>query len=355
MRQAREAGLPPALRELLAKHLRASHPAPDGALAEGWLDASGRFLPAAGGLFGADIGGTKVQSVVTDLNGTVLGELRSETPVAGGNAVLSLVAAHKAQLTAQAGVSIMAAGIGLPGALHPQTGHLERAPNLAGLTGRDMRAVFAELLGVPVAVENDVNLAALGETWLGHGATRETRRGGLAFVALGTGIGMGVAWGDRVLRGALGAAGEIAALTIGADPFAASSLASGALESVVSGAALVADYRASGGRHPGQTLRDIAKNPQADPVLDAVMDRLAKHVALAVLSVDAVVNPALFVFGGGIGSRAALLDRVRGYINRLVPEGMPAPECHVSILGNRAGVLGAIRAARLAYADWLFA
>jgi glucokinase len=353
MRQAREAILPVAIRERLGGHLRASDPVPDADLAEDWLDRDGRFLAVAGGLFGADVGGTKVQSVVTDLNGTVLAEMRADTPAAGGHAVLALVAAHMAELSAQAGCTILAAGIGLPGALHPVTGHLERAPNLRGLAGRDMREVFRTELGVPVAVENDVNLAAIGEAWLGLGARVDTRVGGLAFVALGTGIGMGVAWGDRVLRGALGAAGEIAALPIGADPFAASSHTCGALESVVSGAALVAAYRASGGTHSGQTLRDIAKDASPDPALDAVMDRLAKHAAQAVLSVDAVLNPSLFVFGGGIGSRPALLERVRSYLERLVPEGMPVPECHISILGNRAGVLGAIRTARLAYADRL--
>ena len=350
-------GYPPALtasvRDRLVARLREMRPIPDEILEAEGLEVEGHFHRKVGCLFGTDIGGTKVQSVVTDLNGIVLCELRSQTPAEGGDAVVELVANHMAKLALQAGTQIVAAGIGLPGAIHPVTGHLERAPNLRGLEGRDMRAVFQARLAVPVAVENDVSCAALGEAWLGHGATVETSIGGLAFIALGTGIGMGLAWGDRVLRGALGAAGEIAVLPIGADPFASSSHTCGALESVVSGAALVRDYRANNGQRPGQTLREIARVEADDPALTQVMQRLAEHAALAVLSIDAVINPAVFVFGGGIGSRPNLLKCVHENLTRLMPDGMPIPDCRVSVLGNRAGVLGAIRAARLAYADLL--
>ena len=280
----------------------------------------------------------------------MLAELRAPTPA--GPAVLDLVAAHLAQMTARVPGPVRAAGFGLPGAVHPRSGRLARAPNLAALEGHDVRGLLSDRLRLPVAVENDVNLAALGESWLGHGAA-EADTGGLAFVALGTGIGMGLAWGDRILRGAEGAAGEIAALPLGADPRDPATHACGALESVVSGAALVADYRASGGRREGRTLREIGKGAGADPALDAVMARLAARTAGAVLAIDAIVNPALFVFGGGIGSRPELLDRIVAELARIMPDGMPVPDCRISSLGNRAGAIGAIRAARLAYADVL--
>ncbi|WP_322895370.1 MULTISPECIES: ROK family protein [unclassified Yoonia] len=338
----------------LVTQLRGAAARPDMDLsAAGWLDQTGRFVAEAGYLFGSDIGGTKVQSVLTDLNGDVLAECRSETPASGGDAVLDLIAAHLAQMTAGTPGVVRAAGFGLPGAVHPVTGMLDRAPNLSGFAGHNMRAVLSERLNMPVVVENDVNFAALGETWLGHGSSADVLTGGLAFVALGTGIGMGLAWGDRILRGAQGAAGEIAALPIGADPSDQKTHACGALESVVSGAALVADYRASGGRHPGHTLREISKNTDDDPAFNLVMERLAQRTAQAVLAVDSVVNPALFVFGGGIGSQPALLERITAELARIMPNGMPVPDCRVSQLGNRAGVIGAVRAARLTYADVL--
>lgn len=344
------------LRDGLVTQLRSAATRPDVDLAAaGWLDQTGRFVKEAGYLFGSDVGGTKVQSLLTDLNGEVLAERRSETPAGGGNAVLDLVGLHLAQMTTGTTGVVRAAGFGLPGAVHPVTGLLERAPNLSGFAGQDMRAVLSNRLNIPVAVENDVNLAALGETWLGHGATAGVLTGGLAFVALGTGIGMGLAWGDRILRGVQGAAGEIAALPIGADPSDHKTHVCGALESVVSGEALVADYRASGGRQTAQTLRQISKAARNDPALDIVMEKLAQRTAHAVLAIDAIVNPAMFVFGGGIGSQPMLLARIVAQLKRIMPDGMPVPDCRASHLGNRAGVIGAIRAARLAYADALTA
>ncbi|SEN71366.1 Sugar kinase of the NBD/HSP70 family, may contain an N-terminal HTH domain [Loktanella fryxellensis] len=353
---------PGPLADRLVVQLRGTGAAPQADLAAaGWLDDVGRFVAGAGCLFGSDVGGTKVQSVLTDLNGAVLAEMRGDTPAGGGDAVLDLISAHLAQLTRDVGLTVRAAGIGLPGAVHPATGHLDRAPNLGGLAGRDMRALLHDRLGVPVAVENDVNLAALGEAWLGHGVavdgavSPDTPAGGLAFVALGTGIGMGLVWGDRILRGASGAAGEVAALPIGADPADPASKGCGALESVVSGVALVADYRATGGRQAGETLRQISRDAGADPALDAVMARLAQRTARAILAIDAIVNPALFVLGGGVGSQPLLLDRIMAELATIMPDGMPVPDCRTSQLGNRAGALGAARVARLAYADQIAA
>lgn len=348
---------PPAgglLRDALVGGLRARTTRPDSGLeAAGWVDPAGRFTRRAGALFASDVGGTKVQSVLTDLNGTVLGELRAETPLGGGGALLDLVAAHCDRLVADTGMIVRAAGIGLPGAIHPRTGHLDRAPNLVGLEGHDMRILFAERLGLPVAVENDVNLAALGESWLGHGAALKDTSAGLIFLSLGTGIGMGLAWGDRLSRGASGAAGEIAALPIGANPRDPRTHRCGALESVVSGAALLADYQARGGCHTGKSLRDISRNHQDDHVYEQVIEGLGENAALAILAVEAILNPAMVVLGGGIGSQPVLLEHIVNNLAAMMPMGMPIPDCRSSLLGNRAGVLGGVRAARLCYAESL--
>lgn len=342
------------LRDALVAGLRARTACPDDHLeAAGWVDDVGRFTRRAGGLFASDIGGTKVQSVLTNLNGEVLGELRAETPPGGGAGLLDRVARHRDQLVAETGMTVRAAGIGLPGAIHPRTGHLDRAPNLAGLGGYDMRILFAEHLGLPVTVENDVNLAALGESWLGHGAGLKDTSAGLVFLSLGTGIGMGLAWGDRLSRGASGAAGEIAALPIGANPRDPRTHRCGALESVVSGAALLADYQARGGCYTGKSLRDISRNHRDDPVYKQVIEGLGQNAAHAILAVEAILNPTMVVLGGGIGSQPVLLEHIVNNLAAIMPMGMPVPDCRSSLLGNRAGVLGGVRAARLCYAESL--
>lgn len=339
------AQLSAAARHELAALLRDRATAGPALAGSGWVTPEGRLDPRACCLFGADVGGTKVQSVLTDLQGTILAEARDATPEAGGEAVLKVIAGHLAALSR--GRVVAAAGVGLPGALDPKTGLLDRAPNLRGLAGRSMPALLSERLGLPVAVENDVNLAALGESWLGHGAQHpRAADAGLAFIALGTGIGMGLAFGDRLLRGASGAAGEIACLPIGSDPSCADARSHGMLESVVAGRSLVNDYRARGGTREG-SLRDLTRAEVADPVLDETLEVLADRLARAVLSVGAVLDPALVVFGGGIGSRPEIIDRVRAALERFC---VPVPELKISLLGNRAGAIGAARAARLALA-----
>lgn len=347
------AGLSPGARSRLARALRAEDaaaPEDEELTGAGWTGAEGALRPDAGLLFGCDVGGTKVQSVLCDLSGRVLAEARDATPRAEGEAVVEVIARHLSTLSGDHPGAVLAAGIGLPGTIHPVTGRLSRAPNLPDLPGGDIRAALTARLGLPVAVENDVTLAALGECWRGHGAgDRAVQQGGLAFIALGTGIGMGLAWGDRLLRGAHGAAGEIAWLPIGGDPADPQVRACGALESTVAGQALVESYRARGGTRPG-SLRELSRDGAGDAALDAVLQELALRTARAVLSVEALLDPALIVFGGGIGSDAALLPRIEAELARI----SPAPSrCRISLLGNRAGALGAVRAAMLTLATRL--
>jgi predicted NBD/HSP70 family sugar kinase len=117
---------------------------------------------------------------------------------------------------------------------------------------------------------------------------------------------------------------------------------------VISSAALRAAYAAGGGTAPGN-LRELFERP-GDPAFAAVLDGLAAKLAQAVLSVCAVIDPSRVIFGGSIGSRPELQERLAAALARCMPE---PPDCHVSALGNRAGVLGAARAARLALAESL--
>lgn len=304
----------------------------------GWLCDAGRLRPEAAVLLGCDVGGTKTQSVLADLSGRVLAEVKEPTAAAGGLSVIDQIAAQRNRLLHIAGIDparLRAAAIGMPAAVHPRTGRLSRIPNIAGVEDLDLAAVLSRELALPVVVENDVNLAAQGEHWLGH------RAESMVFIALGTGIGMGIILNDQLVRGAHGAAGEISALPIGADAFDPRTFATGALESVISGKALLASHIARGGQ-PGRSLRDLFKTP--DAAFAGVQEDLARLLALAVLSVAAVIDPAQVVLGGSIGSRPELLPRLQHHLDRCMN---PAPPCRISALGNRAGVLGAVWSARL--------
>ena len=110
--------------------------------------------------------------------------------------------------------------MGSPGMVDPSSGAIVIAPNIAALDSLAGRAALRARLGVDCAIENDVNLAAVGEHW--RGSSRKAQN--FAFIAVGTGIGMGIFADGQLVRGARGAAGEIAYLPLGGDPYDARGL-----------------------------------------------------------------------------------------------------------------------------------
>jgi predicted NBD/HSP70 family sugar kinase len=183
-----------------------------------------------------------------------------------------------------------------------------------------------------------VNLAMLGEQTLGcargcHNA---------AFLALGTGAGLGLLIDDKLFRGARGAAGEIADLPIAHDPTSQIPSTTGTFELEVGSLAIVDRYRRHGGT-AAVTVRDIFKLlEEGDEVAASVLDTTARWVALAVVTLQSLLDLELIVFGGSIGVRPELYERVR----RALPALFSRPiNIAPSQLGDRAGLIGAVCAA----------
>ena len=312
--------------------------------AAGWIRPDGSLEARRARLMGTDIGGTKAQSLLCDLDGAVLAEVSAPTAGDGVDALVEQIAGQRDALLdrAGAGEALVAAGIGLPGSIDPVTGSLHRVPNVGGLDGRDLRALLVKRLALPVALENDVNMAAIGEHSFGMESGQGGRDDGLVFLALGTGIGMGTILRGEVLRGRTGAAGEIAWLPVGGDPFDPATFRSGALESAISSRALLLRYADHGGQGRG-TLRELFAQPH-DPAFDAVLDDLAGLLAQAVLAVCAILDPGRIVLGGSVGARPEVRDRLAAKLALCMAD---PPEIRTTRLGGRAGALGAVRTARL--------
>jgi predicted NBD/HSP70 family sugar kinase len=187
----------------------------------------------------------------------------------------------------------------------------------AGLTGAPLRTLIADAVGAPVALDNDVNLAALAES-------RERGVDDLAFIAVGTGVGMGIVTGGRLLRGAHGAAGELGRLPIGDDVVTPPDDL-GPLEAIAGGAGLARRWGSA-------SAHEVFANPGAHELL---VDQ-ARVLAIGIRAVEALLDPALIVLGGGIGCRQDVLDRVRAAL------GTPAPPLEPSRVGEDAGLLGAL-------------
>lgn len=230
--------------------------------------------------------------------------------------------------------SIASFVLGCPGVLDEATGRISLAPNLPGWDTLDVPGALAALLGCPVQISNDVDVAALGEQfWMGPDD--------LAFISLGTGVGMGLILNGKVREGAGSKAGEICHLPLGADPYDRELQHHGVLESRLSGAGIMTDHRAHGG--DASDVRQIFDLAAAgDRIAQNCLQSTADLLALTIRTVAAVVDPGVFVLGGGIGSRNELRVLTTSSLERT---GGPSIKLISSAFSSRAGIAGALAAA----------
>jgi predicted NBD/HSP70 family sugar kinase len=291
--------------------------------------------------FAADLGGTKLAAAIADSRGGIVAELTEPTDPRGAMHVAEQIAGCAHKLAKTVGIEVARARhvmVGIPGAIDPRTGRVSLTPNIAGLEDFDILGFLRDRFGADVAIENDVNLAMLGEHALGCASHCRNA----AFLALGTGTGLGLLIDDKLFRGARGMAGEIADLPIGRDPSSQIGVAGGTFELEVGSLAIVDRYRRQGGT-AATTVRDIFRLlEQGDEVAASVLDTTARWVALAVVTLQSLLDLELTVFGGSIGVRPELYERVQRELPALFSRPIAiAP----SRLGDRAGLIGAAWAA----------
>ena len=288
-----------------------------------------------------DLGGTRVRAALArppaaaDPAGCLGTVLRADTDPRGGRAVARQVADLCRRAAAADGVPpdrIRVAALGVPGVPDPDTGRIRMAPNIDGLAALDLRAAVGDELGCPVRLENDVNVALLGECRGGdHRGARD-----LVYVKLGTGIGAGILSHGRLVRGARGGGGQISAVPIGADPEAAESLRAGALERATAGAGIRARYRRLSGED--RAVAEIFDRARAGEAAAArTLDEAAGFLARALGAACALLDPELVLLGGSIGRRRGMLERVDTALRRIHPA--PAP-VRAETAGLEAALLG---------------
>jgi predicted NBD/HSP70 family sugar kinase len=292
-------------------------------------------------VFGVDLGGTKIHAALADMAGGIVSETVEMTDPRGGKHVIEQIARLSASLAESAGVdarSIRVGAVGIPGAFNPRTKRLIMVPNIAGFEQLAFEEELGASVGFKIIAGNDVNMAAKGEQWLGEGRTADS----FVFIAVGTGIGMGIINERKIISGARGAAGEISTLPLGADPYDARTFKSGALESTMSSAAICARYAALGGEGDLSVREIFDRIGSGDAIAIATIDEVARTLAEAILAVAAVLDPEKIVFGGSIGVRTELVERVVHYLARCMPDPI---ECTISKLGSGAGLFGTIATA----------
>jgi predicted NBD/HSP70 family sugar kinase len=280
-------------------------------------------VPEAALVLGLDLGARFVRGAICDLVGQVRARQDVELGVADAAGAVEAISRLRATLLETAGLDaelVDGVVVGVPGVVEPGTGVLRLAENVADLEGRRFADELQDALDLPVTLENDVNLAALGEQWQGVARGVDD----FVFLSVGTGMGAGVVLGGELHRGRHGAAGEIdfalAGLGLEVDPSAPQ------VEALAEG---LADARA---------VFEAARG--GDDTACTVVEEVARRIALHIAAVAAVADVSLVVLGGGIGTNGDLLLRPVG---GLLDEWLPyPPRVEVSTLGEAAILTGAL-------------
>lgn len=294
---------------------------------------------------GFDIGGTKIASALCDMRGKLLAEHTEPTSRNGADELVSQLAAIADRLCSQSGqprFRVRNTVIGVPAAID-QSGRASLAGNLPGIEDVDLLPPLAQALGGSVVLDNDVNLALVAEA-MGH--PPDTMQN-TAFVALGTGIGGALMVHGQLLRGAHGGAGEMGYLPLW------QSAGNGwtTLEDQVGEAGIRRRYVAAGGSSR-MSVQDIFAAARAgeQAALD-IIEETAGFVAQGVVSILSLLDVELLVFGGSIGAREELIERVRHHVSRAWPRPVTMRR---SETGGRAGLLGGVELARRHMLSGLF-
>jgi predicted NBD/HSP70 family sugar kinase len=305
--------------------------------------------PEAALALGVDLGARFLRGAICDLGGRV--RARQDVEVSGADAedALAAIAALRESLVESTGLEgqlIDGVVVGVPGVVEAVSGKLSLASNVPGLENRPFASELQERLGLPVMLENDINLAALGELWQGVARGVDD----FVFLSVGTGMGAGLVLHGELHRGHHGAAGEVdyalSASEQDVDPSA------DAVSAFTAGLAAVSGPTSSL-RAPYDVRAVFEAARRGDQLARSVVDEVARRIALHVAPIAAVADVALVVLGGGIGANGdLLLDPIR----KLLADWMPyPPRVEISSLGEAAVLTGALAVGLRSALDNVFA
>ena len=323
-------------------------------------------------IIGVDVGGTKIAAAGVDGQGNIHGRVHSPTDVSSPEmTVRSIAEAIEAAIAASRASrgDITAVGLGLPGKVDPARGIGILSVNL-GWRDVPIKSMLEEDLGIPCFMENDVIVAALGESR--YGAGKGVRN--MVYLTIGTGIGAAVIIEGKIYRGSTGMAGEIGHTIIERNGPRCKCGTRGCLEAVAAGPAIAALAMSAIQAGSETSLREMAKANegivtaemvgqaamQGDPVAREIFEEIGTYIGLGVHMLIMLYDPELVVLGGGVAEAGdLLLTPVRQELKRLatwsyVAKEMLKPEMvRLTALGTDVGTLGAAALAEREIAHFL--
>jgi glucokinase len=317
------------------------------------LSASPREIltaPETGYVVGADIGGTSLRLALARMDGEVVGKWKVSTAgIRDPEVVVRLIHEGVEDLLQQKHLSrslLRAIAAGAPGVTNVDEGIVLATSYLMGWRDVGLRALLEASLGVPAAVENDVNTAAIAESKMG--AAQGIRD--FVFLAIGTGIGAGIVLNGKLFHGMNWSAGEIGYMLVpGTSVKPVESGEPGALESIVGGEGIKAQWQSIWRKDLTQLPKDLVATEIFDhasageSLAQTILQRSAQTLAYAIYNLAVVLNCPLFVLGGSVGMHPVLWKLTQEILTQR--DKRVQPRLLRSTLGPDAQVLGSIHLA----------
>jgi glucokinase len=305
-----------------------------------------------GYVVGIDIGGTNLRVALSDSSGAIIARQSASTAgIRDPQLVVDMIRRSIDKLLQEKGLSrksLLAVAAGAPGITDVNAGVVIATSYLMGWRDIPLQAMLESALGVPAAIENDVNLAALGESCAGIGQGAKD----FVFIAVGTGIGAGIILNGTPLRGMGWTVGEIGYMLVpGAPEEPAGPGEPGALESLAGGEGIRNQWLRAWNPEKTRLPKDLtatqifdhAAQENGDPLACAILQQSAQLLAYALYNLSLVLSCPLFVLGGSVGLHPALSPAVQTILRRREQSAHCQVSC--STLGADAQLYGAIRMA----------
>ncbi len=312
------------------------------------------FNEKAAYIIGTDIGGTKVKIIICNLSGKIIAASSFQTSQYIKTGLLKQIAKEINAMVQRNNIDaekILGMGAGVPGITETGSGVVVEAPSLNWVRYPFITEA-KRYLSFPIYLDNDVNVAALGEQWLGNAKSKEN----VLFVAVGTGIGSGIIIRNQLYRGSSNAAGEIGYMVTDKNDmkneFKPIFHRYGYLESVAGGKSIGDRFKKLvqlDSAHPlfeqanaadltGEDAFRFAK--KGDKIALHVIDEAIEHIAYGIINAASLLNPEVIILGGGVlKSSEFILPKLCEIVNQYLPSSV---EMKISRLGENAGVLGAV-------------
>ncbi|MDO7881816.1 ROK family glucokinase [Salinibacterium soli] len=306
---------------------------------------------------GIDIGGTKIAGAVVTEDGRIVAEDRVATEAGDSEAIIEAVVSMVTKLSI--GQTIVAAGVAAPGFIDSAQSTVYYTPNISW-RNEPLRDRLTRRLGIDVTIDNDANAAGWAEYRFGAGRTVKD----MTMLTIGTGVGGAIVSEGRLFRGGFGAGAELGHMRLIPEGLPCGCGARGCIEQYGSGRALLrlaneiadvggiglalADARREHGALDGRIVGELIA--AGDPGAVHALEQLGHWLGQACASLSAILDPEVFVFGGGVAVAGdLLLDPVReAYRQHLPARGYhPEPDFVIAELVNDAGVVGAADLARI--------